>query len=502
MEQFEQITEYLNILYKKRYLFLVISLLSMSVFIAGSYQIPKIYKTESTVFIESNVISSLVGNIAVTPDMQERIRVIRYALLSRSLIKRALERVESFQMPEDSAKLPGIIEGLIKRTTVDVNRDELFTVSFTDKNPVFAQEFVNELVKLYVEENIGGKREETSGANRFLDEQLVHFKRKLDEAETAIIEFRKKQGVFTRDDEEAILADIRENQREVEDIELTLETQKARKKQMLVQLRTIPQNVSVFNEQDQVDRMAFVEARINQLLTTYNENYPEIIRLRAELESLRKAGAKEEKQGGQNAGSTTGTSMPNPVYQEVQQNLFELESEISSLEGRKAQLNKIILEKQKNLQENPEYKKELDRLVQERDSSRRIYDQLLMSAGQSEVSKQMELGDKTTTFRIVDPAILPQSPVKPNMVRMILMSIAAGFLLGGGLVVGLEKMHGRINSMYDAASIGPTILVGIPTIVDPATVAKKRRTNMMVYSASSLYFVLILCVLAYEALLR
>ena len=259
MDQFEQFYKYLNIIYRRRYLFLAVSFLSMSIFIAASYQIPKKYRTQSTVFIETNVISSLIGDIAVTPNMQERIRVIRYALLSRSLIERALNAVSSFDMPEEPAKINAIIENLIKRTDVQVNRDELFIVSFTDSNPVFAQEYVNTLVKLYVEENLGGKRDETYGANRFLDEQLVHFKRKLDEAETAIIEFRKKQGVFSRDDEAAILADIRENQREVEDIELTLETQRARKKQMLLQLKKIPENVSVFSEQEHVDRMVLLE---------------------------------------------------------------------------------------------------------------------------------------------------------------------------------------------------------------------------------------------------
>ena len=192
--------------------------------------------------------------------------------------------------------------------------------------------------------------------------------------------------------------------------------------------------------------------------------------------------------------------MPNPVYQEVQQNIFDLESEISSLEGRKMHLKKIMLQKEQNLQEDPEYKKELDMLVQERDSSRRIYEQLLTSAGQSEVSKQMELGDKSTTFRIVDLAVLPQTPVSPNMVRMIMMSIAAGFLLGGGLVIGLEVSRGTISSAEDVKTLGYPLLGTIPTIVEPATVSKRRRKDIMVYAASIAYFSLVVSVLAYEML--
>ena len=139
-------------------------------------------------------------------------------------------------------------------------------------------------------------------------------------------------------------------------------------------------------------------------------------------------------------------------------------------------------------------------LVQERDSSRRIYEQLLTSAGQSEVTKQMELGDKSTTFRIVDLAIIPQVPVSPNMVRMILMSIAAGFLLGGGLVIGLEVSRGTITSPEDVKTLGYPLLGTIPTIIEPATVSKRRRKDIMVYAASIAYFSLVVSVLAYEML--
>jgi len=494
MDQFSQLFKYLNIIYRRRYLFLTVSLLSMSILIGASYRIPKQYQTQSTVFIEKNVITSLVSDFAVTPDMQDRIKVIRYALLSRGLIERALNKVDSFVMPDSDARKNSIVQNLIKRTDIQVNKNDLFIVSFTDNNPVFAQEYVNSLVKLYVEENLGGKRDETYGANRFLDEQLVHFKGKLDETENAIIEFRKEQGVFAGNDDNAILTDIRTYQREIENIELTIETQKARKKQSLLQLKNIPMSVAVFNEQAQVDRVVFLETRLRQLLLTYNENYPEIIRLKAELESLKQASATEDTE----AVSPSGTSMPNPVYQEVQQNIFDLESEISSLQGRKMHLEKIMLQKEMDLKETPENKKMLDVLIQERDSSRRIYEQLLMSAGQSEVSKQMELGDKATTFRIVDPAILPLVPVSPNLVRMIMLSIAGGFLLGGALVLGIETSRGTISSAEDVKALGCAFLATIPTIVEPEIVAKRHRRDKMVYCASFAYFALVVGVLVKE----
>ena len=82
------------------------------------------------------------------------------------------------------------------------------------------------------------------------------------------------------------------------------------------------------------------------------------------------------------------------------------------------------------------------------------------------------------------------------------MSIAGGFLIGGGLVVGLNILRGAVNSVYDVKSAGLTVLATIPTITEPVQVAKRRRTDIYVYCVSFVYFASVVCTLAYEALLR
>ena len=82
------------------------------------------------------------------------------------------------------------------------------------------------------------------------------------------------------------------------------------------------------------------------------------------------------------------------------------------------------------------------------------------------------------------------------------MSIGGGFLIGAGLVVGLNILRGAVNSVHDVKSAGFTILATIPTITEPVKVAKRRRTDIFVYCISFVYFGLVVCVLAYEAVLR
>ncbi|MBE0596584.1 MAG: chain length-determining protein [Desulfuromonadales bacterium] len=478
----------LRLFYRRRALFLLLAVTIMTAVIAGGYLLPKKYRADSTVFIEKNVINDLVKGIAVTPDMDERIRVLKYALLSRDLINKTLLDLDLDLQGKSAAELQGMVSALQQRTEIQVRGKELFTVSITDPDPQFAQQYINTLVGRYVEANISGKREETYGANRFLDEQLAHFKQKLDEAEDAIIRFRREQGVDISSSEENLLADLMVYKREIEKIQLEAETERARVGSLQAQLKEVAPTVAIFSERQKEDRLAGVEARLRQLLLTYTDNYPEVIRLRLEAEELKKRLAEEKVSPDPAAGPVTAEMTTlNPVHQEVRQKLMTAQNEISALDRKVARLKQLSTEREAELQNIPENKKAIGMLVQERDSLRKIYEELLMRLGQAEVSKQMEIGDKTTTFRIVDPAILPRRPVSPNMLKVIVLALAAG--LGGAAVaiLLLENTRSSIRDANQLPGLGLEVLTVIPRMLDPVQVAKTRRRDLFAYTGTALY---------------
>jgi polysaccharide chain length determinant protein (PEP-CTERM system associated) len=257
--------------------------------------------------------------------------------------------------------------------------------------------------------------------------------------------------------------------------------------------------VAVFGEGNKEDRIIQLERKIGQLLLTYTENYPEVIRLKAELEIL-KGQKGQEGTGWKSSAGEVAMSTTNPMHLELRQGLYEIEAEISSLAARRAQLVGAAEAKRLELQMAPENKKSLAALEQERDSNRLVYEQLLQRRGQAEVTKQMEIGDKTTTFRIIDPAVLPSRPVSPDMVRMILLAIAVGLGVGAGLVMLLENINASVFQVQQLRELGVEVCAIIPSMVDPTLVAQDRRRNLVAFGASGLYFSGILCLLVFEVI--
>ncbi|WP_321371005.1 XrtA system polysaccharide chain length determinant [uncultured Desulfuromusa sp.] len=493
----KQIYQYLYAAYRYKYMFIFVSLAVMTAIGAYSFTLPKKYQADTTVFIESNVIDELVRGIAITPNIEDRVRVLQFAILSRDIIMKTLVKLDSEMLTKDSAVLQAYITGLADRTRINVTRRmDRFTLSIVDKDPKFAQQFINTLVGLYVEENISAKREETYGANRFLQEQIEIFKEKLEQSEDKIIDYRKKKGVYFSIDEGAALADIRERLQQVEEIELNRDTLLGRQGQLKQQLNSLDPTVDIVSATEEGNRLAVMESRLKTLLLRYTDNYPEVVHLKSEIESLKQR-LLEPESTEKEQGTTRMTSL-NPLYQDLQGQLFEVEAELSSLVARKKNIEETIARREKELHEVPAAQKELGILMQERDSYRTVYNDLLARMGQSEVSKQMEIGNKASTFRIVDPAILPEVPVSPDMMKMFVLSLAGGIGCGFGLVFLLENMDGSIKDVNTLESMGIDVLAVVPNIADPAQLKKRLRKDLLLLTFSGFYLVGFVGVFAYE----
>ena len=379
---------------------------------------------------------------------------------------------------------------MIDRTNLSIRGRELFIVSIADKDPKFAQDYVNTLVGEYVEENLSAKRDETYGANRFLEEQIAIFKEKLEAAEDKIIQFRKDNGIYFSIDEAATLANIRESGNTDRRRSFCLRTHlNARKKQIQQQTQQILRRPSTWSLR--VRRVVVClkwNRDLRSLLLRYTENYPEVIRLKSEIDELKRDLASKGESAGDSPDRARLTSL-NPLYQQLQTQIYDIDAELSSLAARKLNLDKTIAKREQELREVPEAQKELRILVQERDSIRNVYEELLGRMSQSEVSKQMEISNKTATFRIVDPAVLPKVPVSPNMLKMFLLALVGGLTCGVGVVYLLETMDGRIRDASVLENAGFEVLAVIPHILESSKVKKQRQKDLLLCVFGGLYFV-------------
>ena len=346
----------------------------------------------------------------------------------------------------------------------------MFIISFSHENPVFARDYVNTLVRRYIEENVSSKRQDTNEATKFLAGQIATVKEKLDRAEAESSRFKRANGNILAENEASILREISDAQQKIQEIAMKrdqLEAQRNRAR----------------NGNSHASRLTALQKRLDELSPVYTENYPEVIRVKNEIESVR-----EEMKAGKIGARQDG----NP--EEVERITIELKT----LRESELNLKHFIASRRTSMQSIPAARASMEALEQERANQKNLYEQLLARHGQSEVSKQLEVQDKATPFRIVDPAVLPMKGTGPDRVRMILLGIMAGFAGSFGLLLLLDYLDNSVRDLDTLKSLGVTILAVVPRIVAPAQLELSRKKDKRFFICTGAYFSLLLAALSIE----
>jgi len=126
--------------------------------------------------------------------------------------------------------------------------------------------------------------------------------------------------------------------------------------------------------------------------------------------------------------------------------MVKLLSEIESIKS------KLVIETQNMIDLNKKAAK-YTILKREVDSNREIYETLLKRAKEAGVSQQLELSN----IRIVDPAEIPEIPVKPNKANNLIIACFFGIIAGIALAFFVEYLDNTIKDPDDV-----NIYVGLP----------------------------------------
>lgn len=429
------IKRYLRLVYQKRFIFVVIMATVTSLFVALAYLLPKKFEASSTVLVERTFLNDVMKGIMIaTPSVDERVKAVAAILKSRPVILKVVKDLELDLTRKTDAELESLIQSFEKDTDVkfELNRSnrrdmDTFTVSVQHRNPVIARDYVNTLIRRYVEESMSSKREDTYGASKFLTEQISIFKEKINTIDGTIAKMRQQKDLAAQ------------------------------------------------------EGLSALQKKLDALLLQYTDQHPEVIKVKDEMASL-----KRQMRGRKNA---LGKS---PVVE-------ERPGGASTVDGGAA----AEPDNAKRLQEgepSSSTRQKIAELERDRDTYRKIYEEMVAAQGRSEVSSHIEGQDKGGTFTILEPAVLPVHPVSPNRVKMILLGLAAGIGIGVGAIILLDSMDKSVKTTDALKDFGLPVLAVIPHIELPGDVEKAKRKDRLLYAVAAVYLACVSALLAIEVI--
>ena len=123
----------------------------------------------------------------------------------------------------------------------------------------------------------------------------------------------------------------------------------------------------------------------------------------------------------------------------------------------------------------PKQEQELARLTRNRQVNEEIYAMLLERLETARISKQLESSENKTKFKIVEPARLPLKPESPNKLKVNLLGLVLGGILGVGSIYFVEYTDHSFKNAEDLKSVfNLPVLGSISKIVTEQDLKRKK----------------------------
>ena len=133
----------------------------------------------------------------------------------------------------------------------------------------------------------------------------------------------------------------------------------------------------------------------------------------------------------------------------AKQGLESVEGELRSLKQEEASLRSMIAGYEARVDNSPQRQQELQQPSRDYDAVNERYQTLVKRAEEARLAENLERGQNTEQFRILDPAIPPLHPAAPNRVWLLIMGLVAAVALGLGAIVAAEKFDTTFHTADD-----------------------------------------------------
>jgi protein tyrosine kinase modulator len=418
---------------------------------------PDTYSAGARVYIDTRTrLSQVTEGIAVESNIASQAEAVRQALLGGP----QLEKVARLAIPGFGAAAPDtqgdIVQGL--RTSLDVQASsereglknqpaDLYTITYTDRNRETARRVVDQLVRTFLANSLGGSQEGSEQAQQFLSQQIAEYDKKLAAAEARLADFKREHaglvpGATGGDYFSRLHAETDELDRDR--LALTLAEQK--RDELRRQLSSETGNTNGGGV-DTATQIRDTQARLDELLLRFTDKHPDVIAARRTLEDLKarqKAEIEAVRRGDQAAIAATGLTA-NPVYQGIRLQLSQIDVEVAGARQQVAGQEAKIAELRKVINTAPQVEAEYQRLDRDYAVTHTEYQALVDRLSRAKLSDKAD-ATGVVRFEVVDPPAVNPEPVFPNRLKLILEVLAAGLGAGIGAAYLLHQLRPVFSS--------------------------------------------------------
>ena len=489
-------------LWKRRFCITAVWLVSSICAVVIIRRLPVVYMAEAVILVDSQAIPEKYVSATVADDVQDRMARIQQEILSSGNLRRIIDEFGLYREERKTRSADRVLE--LMRKDVSITADKLdslgsskqpvaFRIGYQGSNPQLVTQVANCLTSLYVKQDLRIRSVQAEGTSEFLDGQLQEAKKTLEVLEAAVSSYKLKHNGELPQQHDTLASTLSRLQ-----VELESNRDAVNRAQQTKIILASSLNIAETNLAGQIraartepltgtisaptlqKRIEDLQGQLDTLRTGRRDSHPDVIRLRAQIETLQRA---EERERAANAelakGGTRATSLPQPAEsiessrarQQVAALKAQIEATDRELADRRAEQLRVLSDIdicQNRMERLPMREQEMAQITRDYEISREHYKSLLEKKTAADMALEMERRQKAERLTVLDLARVPDQPVKPKRSQLYpagtLLSLALALIVGFSVEVKQNVFLGE----WELPAETP-VLARVPDIEVPPT---------------------------------
>jgi len=166
-----------------------------------------------------------------------------------------------------------------------------FTVSYDSASPELAARVANELVSLYLDENVKSRKRLSAEAESFLDDEANKLEQNIAGLEKSLASFKDRHANTLPDEELLNRESLIRSEDELRDIDTEMRALQQQSTYLEVQLAQLNPTAQVYTSTGErvlspADRLKFLRTEYARLSGVYSPDHPDVQRLKREIAGL------------------------------------------------------------------------------------------------------------------------------------------------------------------------------------------------------------------------
>ncbi|MEC9375436.1 MAG: hypothetical protein VYA80_03575 [Pseudomonadota bacterium] len=501
-------------------------LLTMSVGIAITLSLPDVYRSSAFILIEESEIPEELLRSTVTTYAARQVTTLNERILTIDTLTDIINRFNLFPEERDSTPIEFLALEVRQNINVELqSRDSIgqtgvpqaltigFTVSFDNEDPQSAKAVADELVSLYLDQNLKTRAEQTIETEDFLSDQVDTLNVEIALLENELASFKEENSKSLPSLNTLNLQMMNRIDSQLLEIDRQLRVIDENRIALNVQLATVEPTSAVRLADGSValgpsEQLKALQTQLSLIQSRYSENHPDVIGVKRDIASLQDrfglnvnladldqelnnarsdlAIAKERYSEGHpdvialslqvselerqqvaiSQKQLDSQVVPdNPAYISLMASSNSLDAEEFALLAQRETLSAKQTDYESRLVRTPQIEKDLAALSRELSSTTNRYWVMRDKQFAAQLGSTIETAAKGEEMVLIEPPRIPLRPFKPDRIAILALTFLFAMVAGLAVTQLVDSLDSSIRGTNSIVSVqGSPPLAEIPYI--------------------------------------